>query len=77
MNKQHWVYIITNKNNTVLYTGVTGDLKKRVYERRNKLAEGFSKRYNLSKLVYYEPKGIPRMPFPGRNRSRQAPGIKR
>jgi putative endonuclease len=44
MNKQYWVYIITNKNNTVLYTGVTGDLKKRVYEHRNKLAEGFSKR---------------------------------
>jgi putative endonuclease len=59
MNKQYWVYIITNKNNTVLYTGVTGDLKKRVYEHRNKMAEGFSKRYNLTKLVYYEASGDP------------------
>jgi putative endonuclease len=59
MNKQYWVYIITNKNNTVLYTGVTRDLKKRVYEHRNKLAEGFSKRYNLTKLVYYEALGDP------------------
>ena len=58
-DRQFHVYIITNKNNTVLYTGVTGDLKKRVYEHRHKLADGFSKRYNLTKLVYYEPFGDP------------------
>jgi putative endonuclease len=45
---------MTNKNNTVLYTGVTRDIKKRVYERKEKLAEGFTKRYNIIKLVYYE-----------------------
>jgi putative endonuclease len=54
MSRQFYVYIITNKNNTVLYTGITADLKKRVYEHRNKLVEGFSKRYILTKLVYFE-----------------------
>lgn len=50
----YYVYITTNKYNTVLYTGVTRDLVRRVYEHRQKLADGFTKRYNLNKLVYYE-----------------------
>jgi len=54
MDKQYYVYIMANKNNTVLYTGVTNDLKRRVYEHKNKLIEGFTKRYNVYKLVYYE-----------------------
>jgi len=54
MNKQYYVYILTNKRNTVLYTGVTNDLKRRVYEHKEKLAEGFTKKYNITKLVYYE-----------------------
>ena len=45
---------MTNKKNTVLYTGVTRDIKKRVYEHKEKLAEGFTKRYNITKLVHYE-----------------------
>ncbi len=45
---------MTCKNNTVLYTGVTRDLKKRTYDHINKVSEGFTKRYNLTKLVYYE-----------------------
>ncbi len=45
---------MTNKKNTVLYTGITNDLKRRVYEHKAKLVEGFTKRYNISKLVYYE-----------------------
>jgi len=45
---------MTNKNNTVLYTGVTSDLKKRIYEHKEKLVKGFTKRYNITKLVYYE-----------------------
>jgi putative endonuclease len=52
--KQYYVYIMTNKGNNVLYTGVTNDLKKRVYEHKNKLTTGFTKKYNVTKLVYYE-----------------------
>ena len=54
MNKYYFVYILTNKNNTVLYTGITCNLQKRVYEHKEKMVEGFTKRYNISKLVYYE-----------------------
>ncbi|MDD5222964.1 MAG: GIY-YIG nuclease family protein [bacterium] len=54
MDKQYYVYIMANKNNTVLYTGVTGDLKKRIFEHKEKLVEGFTKKYNITKLVYYE-----------------------
>lgn len=57
MEKQYYVYIMTNKNNTVLYTGITSDLKKRIYEHKEKLVEGFTKRYNISKMVYYELSG--------------------
>ena len=52
--KQGYVYIMTNKVNTVLYTGVTSNLVKRVYEHKNKLVDGFTARYNLNKLVYFE-----------------------
>ena len=52
--KQYYVYIITNYEETVLYTGVTNNLKRRIYEHKNKLVNGFSKKYNLNKLVYYE-----------------------
>jgi len=52
--KQYYVYIMTNKRNTVLYTGITNDLKRRVYEHKAKLVEGFTKRYNVNELIYYE-----------------------
>jgi len=45
---------MSNKNNTVLYTGVTNDLRRRVYEHKEKMIEGFTKRYHITKLVYYE-----------------------
>ena len=54
MGRQAYIYIMTNEGHSTLYTGVTSDLVKRVYEHREKLAEGFTKRYNLTKLVYYE-----------------------
>ena len=54
MDKHYYVYILTNRNNSVLYTGITNDLKRRVYEHKKKLKEGFTSRYNLDKLVYYE-----------------------
>ena len=54
MNKQYYIYILTNKRNNVLYTGMTNDLQRRVYEHREKLVGGFTKKYNVYKLVYYE-----------------------
>jgi len=49
-----YVYIMTNKNNNVLYTGMNNDLKRRTYEHKMKLIEGFTKKYNCTKLVFYE-----------------------
>ena len=49
-----YVYIMTNQKNGTLYVGVTSDLTKRVYEHKNKLLSGFTSRYQLDKLVYYE-----------------------
>ena len=54
MDKQYYIYIITNKRNTVLYIGITSSLQKRIYEHRTKAIDGFTKKYNVSKLVYYE-----------------------
>ena len=54
--KPYYVYILANETGT-LYTGVTNDLKRRVYEHKHKLVEGFTKRYNVSRLVYYEETG--------------------
>ena len=48
------IYIVTNPRNTVLYTGVTSNLAKRVFEHKNKTVPGFTKRYNCTKLVYFE-----------------------
>ena len=53
-NYNYFVYIISNWNNKILYVGVTNNLERRLYEHKNKLFDGFSKRYNLTKLVYYE-----------------------
>ncbi|MBI2074244.1 MAG: GIY-YIG nuclease family protein [Candidatus Levybacteria bacterium] len=52
--KQYYVYIATNKINTVLYTGVTNNLIKRIFQHKNKLVSSFTSKYNISKLVYYE-----------------------
>ena len=54
MNKTCAVYIMTNYNETTFYIGVTGDLQKRIWEHKNKVVEGFTKKYNVDKLVYYE-----------------------
>jgi len=54
MEKQRFIYLITNPTNTVIYTGITSNLQKRIYEHKEKLVEGFTKRYNVNKLVYFE-----------------------
>ena len=50
----YYVYILTNWNDSVIYIGVTSNLERRLYEHRNGLADGFTKQYNVHKLVYYE-----------------------
>ncbi len=52
--KTYWVYIMTNKSNNVIYTGITSNLVKRVFEHKNKLVDGFTKKYNVDRLVYFE-----------------------
>ena len=54
VGRQYCVYIMTNAHNTVLYTGVTNQLARRVYEHKNELGGIFTKKYNVVKLVYYE-----------------------
>ena len=52
--KNYYVYLITNKTNTVIYTGVSNNLVRRIYEHKNKLVKGFTSKYNICKLVYLE-----------------------
>jgi len=54
MDRQHYVYIMTNPTHTVLYTGVTNDLQRRVIQHKEKLVPGFTNRYNIARLVFYE-----------------------
>lgn len=54
MDRAYYVYIMTNKKDNVLYTGITNDLIRRVWEHREGLVKGFSQRYNVKKLVFYE-----------------------
>ncbi len=54
MEKQSFIYILTNNQNTTLYIGVTNNLLRRIFEHKEKFNAGFTKKYNLTKLVYYE-----------------------
>jgi putative endonuclease len=54
MEKDYYVYILASKRNGTLYIGITSDLIKRVWEHKNKVVEGFTQKYNVDKLVYYE-----------------------
>ena len=56
VERQHryYIYILTNWNNKVMYVGMTNDLVRRVYAHKEKLVEGFTQKYNIDKLVYYE-----------------------
>ena len=53
-SKCYYVYILTNKNNSVIYTGVTNNIERRIYEHKQKLVKGFTSKYNVTKLVYLE-----------------------
>jgi putative endonuclease len=53
-DRQYYVYMMTNQSNRVLYTGITNDLMRRVYEHQHKLCKGFTARYNVEKLVFFE-----------------------
>lgn len=52
--KKYYVYILTNKSNKVLYTGITNNISRRVWEHKNKMIPGFTNKYNVDKLVYLE-----------------------
>jgi len=52
--RTYYVYLLISKTNRVMYVGVTNDLTRRVYEHQNKLVKGFTEKYNVNKLVYYE-----------------------
>ena len=54
MHTESYVYLLANKHNNVLYTGVTNDLIRRVYEHKNKLVAGFTQKFNVDRLVYFE-----------------------
>ncbi|WP_198927380.1 GIY-YIG nuclease family protein [Thermosipho affectus] len=54
MNKKYFLYILTNWNNKVMYIDITNNLQRRVYEHKEKLIDGFTKKYNVNKLVYFE-----------------------
>jgi len=54
--KQYYVYIMSNKSGT-LYTGVTSNIQQRIYQHKKKLVPGFTAKYNINKLVYYETTG--------------------
>lgn len=53
-NYNFYVYILTNWNNKVMYIGMTNNLERRIYEHKNKMVDGFTKKYNVTKLVYFE-----------------------
>ena len=54
INKRYYVYLLTNWNNKVIYVGVTNNIERRIYEHQNKLVKGFTEKYNVNKLVYFE-----------------------
>ena len=54
MSKQYFTYVATNFKSTVLYTGITNNLNRRMYEHKNGLVEGFTKKYKVNKLIFYE-----------------------
>jgi putative endonuclease len=56
-DRHYYIYVLTNWNNRVIYIGVTNDLERRVFEHKNKLVKGFTEKYNVNNLVYFEETG--------------------
>ena len=52
--RRYYVYLLTNWNHTVIYVGVTNDLQRRIYEHKQKIIKGFTQKYNITQLVYFE-----------------------
>ena len=75
--EQFYVYIMTSKTGAVLYTGVTNNLRRRVYEHKQKLIDGFTKKYNVVKLVFTKCSEIVRALSKEKNKSKTDPGGKR
>ena len=73
-DKTYYVYILANQSNSVLYIGVTGNLKKRTYEHKNDINPGFTQKYNVHKLVYIERYRDPTIAI---NREKQLKGWRR
>ena len=65
-NYNFYVYILTNASNKVMYIGVTNNLERRLYEHKHGIFEGFTKKYHVDKLVYYEHFQHPRRHCPGK-----------
>jgi len=53
-DRTYYVYLLTHWNNKVIYVGITNDLERRIYEHKEKFVKGFTEKYNVNKLVYYE-----------------------
>lgn len=71
---QYYIYILSNKRQTVFYTGITNNLTRRVYEHKEKMVEGFTKKYNVDQLLYYE---IAENPEAAINREKQVKDLRR
>ena len=69
-----YVYILTNWNNKVMDIGMTNNLERRLYEHKNKLVDGFTKKYNINKLVYYEHTTVSMLRLQGKRQSRSGAG---
>ena len=54
IEKAYYVYLMTNWNNKVMYIGITNNLERRIFEHKQKVGQGFTEKYNINKLVYYE-----------------------
>ncbi len=74
-NMAYYVYLLAAKRNGTFYLGVTNDLVRRVYQHKNKIVRGFTQRYNVGRLVWFETYDIPRMPLHAEKRSRNGAAL--